>query len=154
MFDTIIPRRAAGQLAILLIFAPLLWISSCLAAKPKTAWTPREPEYLRTSKGAIVSAGKDSGGYWVIVDPLLFFRADDLRRERMVGYAFRSIVPEKLHERVQMRVFQEKGDREFGPRIGTYSHKLKLKLLVDREVVVKPPKPAKPQAEWSRWGND
>lgn len=136
-------------LAILLLLA-----APCLAAKPKATWTPREPEYLRTSKGAIVSAGKDSSGYWVIVDPLLFFRADDLRRERMVGYAFRSIVPEKLQERVQMRVFQEKGDREFGPRIGTYSHKLKLKLLVDREVVVKPPKPAKPQAEWSRWGND
>jgi hypothetical protein len=136
-------------LALLLLLA-----APCLAAKPHTTWTPREPEYLRTSKGAIVSAGKDSAGYWVIVDPLLFFKADDLRRERMVGYAFRSIVPEKLHERVQMRVMQEKNDSEFGPRIGTYSHKLKLKLLVSEAVVVKPPKPAKPQAEWSRWGND
>lgn len=143
MFETIIPRRAAGQLIMLLIFGPLLWISSCFAAKPKTEWTAREPEYIRTSKGAVISAGKDSGGYWVIVDPLLFFRADDLTRERMIGYTFRSVVPEKLHEKSQMRIFQEKGDGEFGPRIGTYSQRLKLKMLVKQEVVVKAPQPPK-----------
>lgn len=147
-------RRAASVSTMKTLALILLLSAPCLAAKPKTAWTPREPEYLRTSKGAIVSAGKDSAGYWVIVDPLLFFRADEMCRERMVGYAFRSVVPEKLHDRAQMRVMQEKDDGEFGPRIGTYSSKLKLKMLVSEAVVRKPVKPAKPQAEWSRWGND
>lgn len=128
----------------------LLLTAPCLAAKPKTEWTPREPDYIRTAKGAVTSAGKDSSGYWVIVDPLVFFRADELSRERMIGYTFRSVVPEKLHAKSQMRVFQEKGDGEFGPRIGTYSSKLKLKLLVSSAVAEKPPR-VKP-FEASRFG--
>ena len=151
MFHPFLPRRVIGQLCLLVICAPLLWTYSCYAAKPKTEWTPREPEYIRVSKGAVISAGKDSGGFWMIVDPLLFFKADDLQKRRHVEYTFMSVVPEPLQSKTQLRVFQEKGDGEFGPRIATYSKKLGLKMLVKSEVVVKPPK-SKRQIEASAFG--
>lgn len=137
--------------AVVIAFAWLLLTAPVLAAKPKVKWTPVEPEYIRTSNGTIISAGKDSGGFWVIVDPLLFFKHDELTRKRQVEYTFQNVVPESLKAKSQLRVFQEKGDGEFGPRIATYSRQLGLKMHVKQEVVKKPPQPKKP-FEASRFG--
>lgn len=144
------PLTAARKSAAACVAAFLI-ASTVLAAKPKTAWTPRVPEYIRSSRGAITSAGKDSGGYWVIVDPIVFFKADADRQQRMVAYTFRNVVPERLHEKTQMRVMQEKGDGEFGPKVGLYSQRLGLKMLVTEAVAEKPKRQAK-EFEASPWG--